>query len=99
MSLYLDGIVDPVAAAGGRELNFIPRHFHIVSLGSSFYDFRSIRNWIWKNQNGRFVISTKSKFEDKRMISNNVVAFEDQGEAIMFSFILPTLNSNLFDDF
>lgn len=99
MSLYLEGTVDPIAALGGRELNFIPKHFHCVSLGPSYYDTRSIRNWIWKNQLGRFCIATKIKVDNKQMNSESVVAFEDAGEAIMFSFILPTLQSNLFDDF
>lgn len=99
MSLYLDGKVDPLAAAGGRELNFIPKHFHCVSLGSSYYDTRGLRNWIWKNQSGRFYIGSRIKVTDKHMNSESVVAFEDAGEAIMFSFVLPTLNSNMFDEF
>ncbi len=99
MSLYLDGKVDPIAAAGGRELDFIPKHFHCISLGPSYYDTRIIRNWIWKNQIGRFCISNRIKVDNKHMHSESVVAFEDAGEAIMFSFILPTLQSNLFDDF
>jgi hypothetical protein len=99
MSLYRDGKVNPIAAAGGRELNFIPKHFHIVSLGQSYYDIRAIRNWIWKNQSERFCITSRIKVNDKNMFSKSVVAFEDAGEAIMFSFILPTLQSNLFDDF
>lgn len=99
MSLYLDGKVDPLAAAGGRELNFIPKHFHCVSLGSSFYDTRGVRNWIWQNQSGRFCISSKIKVNDRHMSSDSVVAFEDAGEAIMFTFILPTLQSNIFDEF
>lgn len=99
MALYLDGKVDPIAAAGGRELNFIPKHFHCVNLGQNYYDTRSLRNWIWKNQSGRFCITSRIKVNEKNMNSEGVVAFEDQGEAIMFSFILPTLQSNIFDDF
>jgi hypothetical protein len=100
MSLYQDGIVDPIAAAGGRELSFIPKHFHIVSLGSSnYYNTKSLRNWIWRNQSGRFCLGTKSKVENSSVLAEHVVAFEDSGEAIMFSFVLPTLQSNLFDEF
>ena len=98
MSLYQDGIVDPIAAASGRELSFIPKHFHTVSLGSGYYDTRIIRNWIWRNQSGRFCLGIKSKVDNNSVVQENVVAFEDSGEAIMFSFILPTLHSNLFDD-
>jgi len=99
MTLYLDGEVDALAAAGGRELDFLPKHFHCVSLGSNYYDTRSVRNWIWRNQSGRFCITTRIKVTDKTMNSESVVAFEDSGEAIMFTFILPTLQSNIFDDF
>ena len=49
MNLYLDGVVDPIAAMGGRELNFIPKHFHCVPILDYTYDFKPIRNWIWKN--------------------------------------------------
>lgn len=99
MSLYLDGVVDPIAAAGGRELDFIPKHFHCVKLTNGYYDTRVIRNWIWKNQSGRFAIGSKLNLDHKNMISENTVGFEDSGEAVMFSFILPTLQSNIFDDF
>jgi hypothetical protein len=99
MSLYLDGKVDAIAAIGGRELDFIPKHFHCVSLGTGYFDQRIIRNWIWTNQIGRFCISARVKLVNGTVHSENVVAFEDSGEAIMFSFILPTLQSNIFDDF
>ena len=38
MSLYFDGKVDPIAAAGGRELKFVPRHFHTISLSDVYFD-------------------------------------------------------------
>ncbi len=99
MSLYQDGKVDPIAAAGGRELDFIPKHFHCVSLGSTYFDTRVARNWIWQNQSGRFCITNRTKLVNNTMTSEGVVAFEDSGEAIMFTFILPTLQSNIFDEF
>jgi hypothetical protein len=97
MALYLDGKVDALAAAGGRELNFIPKHFHCVVLASSYS--AEIRNWIWRNQSGRFCITTRTRMIDKHISADWVAAFEDPGEAIMFTFILPTLQSNIFDDF
>jgi len=99
MTLYLDNKVDAIAAAGGRELNFIPKHFHCVNLGTTYYDTRTVRNWIWQNQSGRYCITSRIKVQDKNMASETVVGFEDAGEAIMFTFILPTLQSNIFDDF
>lgn len=99
MSLYLDNKVDPVAAAGGRELNFMPKHFTQINLGQTYYDTRTIRSWIWKNQSGRFCIGQRIKVTDNHMNSESVVGFEDPSEAVMFTFILPTLQNNLFDDF
>lgn len=98
MALYLDNKVDPVAAQGKRQLDFLPKHFHCVALSNNFYDTKPIRNWIWKNQSGRFFIGSRTKVDDKHMLTESVVAFEDPGEAVMFTFILPTLNSTIFDD-
>lgn len=101
MALYLDGTVDPIAALGKRELSFLPKHFHCVSLSNTFYDLKPVRNWIWKNQSGRFYLGPKAKWDSSRLTSENIAGFEDSGEAIMFSFILPTLkpNSDIFDIF
>lgn len=98
MSLYMDGKVDPIAAAGGRELDFIPKHFHCVPISYSFYHTRELRNWVWKNQVGRFALVPRSKLEEKYITTEYVIAFEDPGEAIMFSFVQPTLH-NADDDF
>lgn len=99
MSLYLDGVVDPIAAAGGRELDFIPKHFRCVVVMPTIYDLKPIRNWIWKNQSGRFCITSRIRYQNNNMVSENVVAFEDEGEAIMFSFIQPNLRSDSTDLF
>lgn len=102
MSLYLDGTVDPIAAAGGRELTFVPKHFHCVSINdlqSVYYDNRVIRTWIWQNQSGRFAVSSKAKIRNNSITSEPIVAFEDASEAIMFSFILPTLKEDLSELF
>ena len=100
MSLYLDGKVDPVAAQGKRQLGFIPKHFHVVRLADDyFYDKKPVTNWIWRNQSGRFAVVTRTKIVDNRLAAETVVAFEDSSEAIMFSFVAPTLKNGDFDDF
>ena len=102
MSLYLNGTVDPIAAAGGRELTFVPKHFHCISLSdmqNAYFDNRIIRKWIWQNQSGRFAISTRVKMRANSFINEPIVAFEDASEAIMFSFILPTLSNDLSELF
>jgi len=100
MALYIDGVVDPVAALGKRELDFLPKHFHCVSLSNYFYDLRPYRNWIWTNHSGRFYLGPKIKWENARLTNENIAAFEDAGEAIMFSFVLPNIksDSDIFED-
>lgn len=100
MSLYQNNVVDPVAAQGKRQLDFLPKHFHVITLGNDYYmDLNTIRNWIWLNQSGRFALLARSKMSDGRITSESVAAFEDSSEAIMFSFILPTLKNSDFDVF
>ena len=101
MSLYLDGIVDPVAAQGARQLDHIPRHFRVVNLGTDYWiDTNKIRNWVWVNYSGRFFIGHRPKIsEGNRVVTENVVAFEDSSEAIMFSFVAPTLKNSDSDIF
>lgn len=100
MSLYLNNEVDPIAAQGKRQLDFIPKHFHAIGLGEDYYlGHAAIRNWIWLNQSGRFALAPRSKIVDNRIVAETVAAFEDSSEAIMFSFILPTLRNNDLDVF
>lgn len=101
MSLYIDEIVDPIAAMDGRELDFIPRHFHSVVILPVIYNMQPIRNWIWKNLHGRFCLTSRIRVVNNQMISDNVACFEDSGEAIMFSFMMPNFKSesDVFDLF
>lgn len=101
MSLYLDGVVDPIAAQGARQLDFIPRHFRSVSFGTNLWiDTNRIRNWIWVNYSGRFYVGPRPKVdENNRAVSEIVAAFEDSSEAIMFSFVAPTLKNSDSDIF
>lgn len=95
MSLYLDGTVDPIAALGARQVPNLPWHFHVITLGNGYYmDVNTVRNWIWTNQSGRFYIGTRNKMIDERLTTEYIAAFEDSSEAIMFSFILPTLKNS-----
>lgn len=92
MALYLDGIVDPVAALGGRQLNKIPWHFHLVPLNvETFNTYEVGRTWIWRNFSGRFYIGSRARVVNDRLSTDLVAAFEDSNEAVMFTFVAPTL--------
>ena len=93
MALYLDGIVDPVAALGKRQIYKIPWHFHIVPIEQDHFNLDSeVRTWIWRNFSGRFYLGTRSRVNEGRLIHGYVAAFEDSNEAVMFTFVAPTLN-------
>ena len=92
MSLYLDGEIDPVAALGKRELKRIPPHFSKVVVDEVWVDANRLRNWVWTNLHGRFAIGTTYKpMEENRMSYKITAAFEDQGEAVMFTLMLPNI--------
>jgi hypothetical protein len=84
-----------------KEASIVPKPAYRVSLEGEeynvYFDTNSIRAWVWKNQSGRFALGYKTKVKDKRVVSEQIVAFEDSSEAIMFSFILPTLKNDLLD--
>lgn len=77
MSLYLDNNIDPVAAAGGRELPYVPRHFTRVRVEPSTRH-QQAKSWIWKNLTGRFSMKQRGYY-----------AFEKSSEATMFMLIMP----------
>lgn len=95
MSLYLDGVVDPIAASGKRELKRIPIHFAKVVIDEVWVDTNRIRNWCWTNLHGRFAVSTTYKRgEGDRLSYKITAAFEDSGEAVMFTLQLPNIISS-----
>jgi len=75
MSLYTNNIIDPVAAAGGRELKYVPRHFTRIRINKNS-KHQLAKAWIWKNLTGRFSIKQRGYY-----------AFENPAEATMFSLI------------
>lgn len=75
MSLYLNNTIDPIAAVGGRELSYVPRHFTRIRINPNS-KHQQAKNWIWKNLTGRFSIRQRGYY-----------AFESPAEATMFSLI------------
>ena len=73
MSLYIDNNIDTVAASGGRQLDFPPRHFVKTEPGPVYR--RKALSWIWKNLHGRFCVLGR------------FYSFEDPGEATMFLLV------------
>lgn len=75
MNLYINNTVNAVAAAGGRELDYVPKHFTKISVNKGS-KHQQARAWIWKNLTGRFSIRQRGYY-----------AFENPAEATMFSLI------------
>ena len=97
MSLYRDGIVDPIAAAGGRQLDYLPPHFSCIKLPDYFWDTSVIRNWIWTNLSGRFMVGYRHSIQNS-VDANLVAAFEDPSEATLFALMLPAIQQIENDD-
>lgn len=90
MSLYIDGTVNKIAAASGRQIEHLPLHFESIKLSN--YNHNETKNWIWKNLEGRFYIGPRYKIEYKSIVYEYVAAFEDSAEATMFVLMLETIN-------
>lgn len=90
MNLYIDGKVNKIAAAGGRQVNCLPYHFESIKIIG--YNESQIKNWIWKNLNGRFYLGPKYKIENGSVIYEHVAAFEDPAEATMFVLMAETIS-------
>jgi succinate dehydrogenase flavin-adding protein (antitoxin of CptAB toxin-antitoxin module) len=68
---------------GTRELDFIPKHFTVLP-----YPIRKgsdILSWILNNTSGRYAFGTKLVTENNKLVSKEVLAFEDPAEATFFA--------------
>lgn len=96
----MDGIADPIALSGNRELEIIPWHFTVVTLRNRT-DPRRAREWIWKNLTGRFSSNVPHYTFYRRNINGDLsstqIGFEDPLEASAFILTEPLLEIN--DDF
>lgn len=98
MNLWMDGVADPVALIGKRELEIIPWHFTVITLNEKT-DVRKAREWVWKNLTGRFGTSGPSyTFRSSRGSGYKAqFGFEDPLEASAFILTEPLLTMG--DDF
>jgi hypothetical protein len=66
-----------------RELDFIPKHFTLLP-----YPIRrstEVLNWIIHNTTGRYAFGTKLVTENNKLVSKDVLGFEDPAEATYFA--------------
>jgi hypothetical protein len=85
------GSVNPLNVLGLRKLNWIPKHFTIISVKSTEVD--NMSSWIYNNLNGRYAIARSLKIDDNnKMIETQNLGFEDPAELTMFSLACPYLH-------
>lgn len=98
--MIIHGEVNPLNVLKAREIKYLPPHFSVIKLPVNSYNdihtFRSkkIRNWIYKNLQGRFYVedSTTRRFkgqEAKLFPSKIIVAFENSSELSFFNLACP----------
>lgn len=94
----MDGVADPIALSGNRELESMPWHFTVVTLNNKT-DVRKAREWVWKNLTGRFSTDGPSyRFTYRSGQGYNArFGFEDPLEASAFILTEPLLS--ISDDF
>jgi len=72
---------------GTRELKWIPKHFTLIS-----YPVKRTTNslsWIVENTSGRYAFGTKLFKENNKVVSREILAFEDPAEATLFALSNP----------
>lgn len=96
-----DGEANPLNVHGLRELKHCPPHFIKVKFNIVCAP-KQISDWIWENLEGRFWFGDwyDTSENTKSIVMHSCVAFENPGEASMFSLCLDTIQqtnySNLF---
>jgi hypothetical protein len=80
------GEINPLSVLGLRKLNFIPDHFHVISIERGFQDIRNIDHWIDYNLNSRYAIEQSVDIRDSKKISHVIkIGLEDPKEITMLT--------------
>ena len=90
------GVVNPLAVANIRRVNFCPPHFaHIIF--DNMTTEKIILDWIHENTVGRFYYGAAVAYTGKGARGAVKVGFEVHSECTYFSMLLNTFNVNDFD--
>lgn len=89
-----NGEANPLTVHGLREMTHCPPHFIQV-----LFDLRTsdkvIKDWIWENLEGRFWVGNwYDNSQSGSVTMTTCAAFENPGEASMFSLVLDQIQTN-----
>ena len=86
---FLHGEPNPLNVLEIREIDFCPRDWATVKLGSNHWsiqrDIENCRQWIYNNLDGRFCIVSDTEIVDNKMEIVYKIGFEEASESTMFN--------------
>ena len=92
MSL-LKGNVNALNVLGARKLNYIPKHFTIMTIPKK-YTIEELDFWIYQNLDSRYCIAESLKIdENNRIVEVHEIGVEDAKELTMLSLTCPYLTT------
>lgn len=88
--------INPLDVLEKRKLDFLPPHLEALTISYQNYYQQNelVKEWIVENLKGRFYIGSAVKLDDNRLLSNQIVAFEDTRESTIFFLACPHLAKN-----
>ena len=93
-----DGEANPLTVHGLRELDRCPPHFIQVKFDLTV-GYKQIADWIWENFEGRFWLGDwYYATESGSTALNACAAFEQPGEASMFSLCLDQIQQSYYNN-
>jgi hypothetical protein len=84
--------INPLDVLEKRRFHFLPPHLSPIGLGS--VGIRTVNEWITNTLSGRYFIGPMLRLENNRLMSQDVVAFEDPKESTIFLLACPHLAKN-----
>lgn len=86
-------VINPLDVLEERRLNFLPPHLEGLSIGHNniYYRSEQISQWIIENLKGKYFLGSVVKLEDNRLVTHQIVAFEDVRESTIFFLACPFL--------
>ena len=84
--------IKPLDVLEKRKFQFLPPHLDTINIGSS--GMRTINEWVVNTLEGRYFIGPILKLDNNRLVSQDVIAFEDPKESTIFLLACPHLAKN-----
>lgn len=88
--------INPLDVLGERRFDFLPPHLEALTVSQqNHYHYNElIREWIIENLKGRYYLGSAVKLDDNRLMTHQIVAFEDPRESTIFFLACPYLAKN-----